>query len=203
MAASSTTATADAKPHASSSSICWLMSCEIIMSRGVPSRIGVTKKPRQMTKTSRQPLTTPGRLSGRNTCRNAAPRSRAEARRGPQVVRVDLLHHREEGKDHVGQQDVRHAERRGERGEEQLRRRAEPERLVRRDHGPLAAEDHQPRVGAHEEARPEAHGHDGEQAASTPSRSGAPSRRRPDSRARRQRAVTISEVTNVLSITRV
>src|SRR5207253_5243519 len=46
--------------------------CEIIMSRGVPSRIGVTKKPRQVRKTSRLPLTTPGRLSGRNTSVNAA-----------------------------------------------------------------------------------------------------------------------------------
>jgi hypothetical protein len=39
--ASRTTAIAEAKPHANRSSICWLMSWEIIMSLGVPSRIGV------------------------------------------------------------------------------------------------------------------------------------------------------------------
>ena len=37
------------------------------MSRGVPSRIGVMKKPRQTVKTRIAPLTTPGRLNGSNT----------------------------------------------------------------------------------------------------------------------------------------
>ena len=64
-AISSSTATAPAKPQSSASSICEMMIWAIIVSRRLPSSVGVTKKPSAVMNTSRPAAATPGSDCGK------------------------------------------------------------------------------------------------------------------------------------------